>query len=184
MKKTFIFSILLFLTLSLFVLPTNNVKAAEGGLSFSSAVLNKVEKTYSAVPRTIEAEVYLPTSYTTRAGVIFGNYGGTSGDFSFEVQTNGKLRFFYDSLDKGDISLVSSVADVRTGSWAHVAVSFDYANKCVNFYIDGVLKDSMAITYDLSSKITDYNCVLGGDNRSDNSQYFKGQMKNVAVYSD
>ena len=156
---------------------------AAKGLSFSAGTLHKLDKALSALPLTVEAEVYLPKTYTQRPGVIFGNYAGSGKNFSFEIQTGGVPRLFYTDTKGKDQSILFNKVDIRTGDWAHIAVSFDFTNKTISLYLNGELKETVACSTDMLPAITDMNFVLGGDNRSGNAQYFKGQIRSVAAYS-
>lgn len=156
---------------------------AAKGLSFSADSLHKLDKLLSALPLTVEAEVYLPKSYTERAGVIFGNYAGSGKNYSFEVQKGGVPRLFYTDTNGKDQSILFNQVDIRTGDWAHVAISFDYANKTISLYLNGELKETVACSADMLPAITQIGFVLGGDNRTGNTQYFKGEIRSLAVYS-
>ena len=156
---------------------------AADGLSFTADSLRKVDKLLTAIPLTIEAEVYLAESYTERAGVIFGNYAGTKKNFSFEVQAGGVPRLYYTDTENADKSFLFSDVDIRTGDWAHVAITFDFSTKTISFYLNGALVQEVTCTNDMISSIPEVAFVLGGDNRSGNAQYFKGQIRSLTAYS-
>ncbi len=166
-----------------YVLEVEIPAIASQGLTFQADTLHKIDKTLSALPLTVEAEIYLPKNYTERAGVIFGNYAGTAKNYSFEIQKGGIPRLYYTDANGKDQSILFNTVDVRTGDWVHLAVSFDYANKTISLYLNGELKETAACTVDMRPAITDINFVLGGDNRSGNAQYFKGEIRFLAAYS-
>jgi len=153
------------------------------GLSFSAGSLRKIDEKLSSLPLTIEADVYLPEKYAERAGVIFGNYAGSRKNLNFEIQKNGVPRFYYTDTNNKDQSILFNKVDIRTGDWVHLAISFDYANRTISLYLNGELAESVACTADMIPAITDVGFVLGGDNRSGNGQYFKGEIRSLAVYS-
>lgn len=153
------------------------------GLSFKADTLHKLDRPLSALPLTVAAEVYLPKTYTERAGVIFGNYAGSGKNYNFEIQKGGIPRLYYTDTNGKDQSILFNKVDIRTGDWVHLAVSFDYANKTISLYLNGELKETVACTANMLPAITDMIFVLGGDNRSGNAQYFKGQIRSLAVYS-
>lgn len=53
----------------------------------------------------------------------------------------------------------------------------------VSCYLNGVLAETKYFYPALDSGITDFPFVLGGDQRTANSGYFKGELKDVAVFS-
>ncbi len=154
------------------------------GLSFKQSVHHRISNKLSATPLTIEAEIYVDPSITGRAGAIFGNYNGVREDWLFEIYENGVPRFYYiDSTDTVRDVRFSQV-DVRTGGWVHIALTFDFAQRTISLYLNGEVAQTVGCDIDLTDDITRYEFVLGGDNRSNNGNYFKGQMRYVAVYSD
>ena len=66
----------------------------------------------------------------------------------------------------------------------HIAFTFDYANGVMSVYLNGELAQSIPCTANLAEDITMYRFIVGGDGRSDNGNYFKGQIKSIAAYSD
>ena len=162
------------------ILPANRAN----GLSFLQSthyrISNKLEKT----PLTIEAEICVDPSVTGRAGVIFGNYYGIRQDWLFEIYENGVPRFYYTDSTGNVKDYKFNNVDVRTGEFVHIALTFDYAKREITLYLDGEIAQTIVCGNDLASDITRYQFVLGGDNRSNNGVYFKGQIRSVAAYSD
>ncbi len=155
---------------------------AADGLSFTEDSLRKVDKLLTALPLTIEAEVYLPKTYTDRAGVIFGNYSNSK-NWNFEVQANGIPRLYYTDTTGENADFKFNNVDIRTGDWAHVAITFDYSTKTISFYLNGTLAQTLSCTNDMSISALDVAFVLGGDNRSGNAQYFKGEIRSLTAFS-
>ena len=185
MKTKKLISLVLALAMiaSFAVLPLT-ANAAE--LVFSSNPIYKTSKAFSEYPLTYEATVKLPAGYSQRPGVIAGNYkDDITNCISFEVQTNGNPRIFvrYGSAGGQNISILFNNVNICTGEWVHVAIAIDRTNSKVLCYINGELKQTISnITYP-AFNITNPLC-LGADLRNGNAQYFKGNIKNVALYSD
>ncbi len=154
------------------------------GMSFTDAeTFYEVNKMYATLPNTIEAEVFLPTLVSARAGVIVGNWSNDSvASIGFEIAANGVPRFRYNTAAGvvNDYSFHS--VDVRTGDWAHVTVVHDKNNNETACYLDGVKLQSVAYSdYPTDAMQTFY---LGGDHRANNAQNFKGFIRSVALFED
>ena len=154
------------------------------GLSFAQSVHHRISEKLSATPLTIEAEFYVDKNVSGRLGAIFGNYYGIREDWLFEIHENGIPRFYY-SDEAGNVKDIRfSNVDVRTGDWVHLALTFDFEQRVMSLYLNGQLAQMVACEFDLADDITRYQFVLGGDNRSNNGNYFKGHLRYVAAYSD
>ena len=159
-------------------LDTENVD----GMSFTAEPVYVVNKNLETLPQTFEAEVFLPKTSSGRAGAILGNWG-LGASLSFEVNYGGNVRFYHTDTNGKDQSLIFSQSDIRTGTWAHVAVVHDKENNLTACYIDGKLVQTLAY-YEYSEDITAAKFCLGGDNRSGNAIYFKGWIRSVSAYTD
>ena len=141
--------------------------------------------TLAAVPHTFEAEVYFPSTFASdeRGGVIIGNYGSETECLNLEVHTNGRLRYYWQDA-AGDAHAVYFNAGLYCGAWKHVAITYDDIVNTATCYVDGELlgTEVVDVTVPAPNSVKDY--VLGGDRRSGNEQYFKGNLRSVAVYSD
>ncbi len=153
------------------------------GMSFLKSAHHRMTDKLPKNPLTLEAEIFVPTTVTGRAGAIFSNYMGVRQDWHFEIFENGVPRFYYHDAGGNIRDIKFTDVDVR-GKWVRIAFTFDYANKAMSLYIDGTLRQTVKCEYDLASDITTFKFLVGGDGRSDNSQYFKGQIRSIAVYSD
>lgn len=152
------------------------------GMTFNVEPVYLVGKKLETAPNTFEAEVFLPKTFSGRAGSILGNWGlGSS--MSFEVNYNGNVRFYHTDSNGKDQSLLFDKSDIRTGKWAHVAVVHDKENNQTACYIDGKLVQTLGY-FEYGDKVLDANFCLGGDNRSGNAIYFKGWIRSVTAYSD
>ena len=153
-------------------------------MSFLQSTHYRISDTFEKTPLSLEAEIYVDPSVSGRAGAIFGNYYGIRQDWLFEIHENGVPRFYYTDAAGNVKDYKFSQVDVRTGDWVHIALTFDFENGTINLYLDGEIAQIIICEADLASDITRYQFVLGGDNRSNNGIYFKGQIRSLAAYSD
>ena len=164
---------------------TENIPATkENGLSFLQSTHYRLSDKLTATPRTVEAMIYLDPSVKGRGGAIFGNYYGIREDWLFEIYDNGVPRFYYSDAAGNIKDIRFNNVDVRTGDWAHVALTFDYENGTISFYLNGEIAQIVLCDLDLADDITRYQFVVGGDNRSNNGDFFHGKIASVAAYSD
>lgn len=154
------------------------------GMEFLASTFYKLDERFDKTPLSVEADIYLDPSFSGRAGSIFSNYMGIRQDWHFEIFENGVPRFYYHDNTGNIKDIKFNEVDVRTGDWVHIAFTFDYANRTMSVYLDGELAQSVAIVNDLAEDITTYRFIVGGDGRNTNGNYFKGQIKSVAAYSD
>ena len=105
----------------------------------------------------------------------------TSPRANFEIYSNGSPRVYITDGNGKAYSFVFDKANVYTGKWVHIAVVRENANT-MTCYIDGEFVQTISKT--VPEAISNDYHVLGGDLRSGNAQYFKGRIKNVAMYSD
>ncbi len=148
------------------------------GSKFASDKTSLLE-TLSATPRTIEATIKLAKSFEGRAGVIVGNNNGADGkQLNLEVHTNGRVRLFFNN-GKEKVSCLFS-KDIRSSKPVHIAVTVN--GKTATLYVDGeaVESNTLSATYDGITQ----NFTIGGDNRQGNTQYFKGVIYSVSLFSD
>ncbi len=151
------------------------------GRTFTAEDNFRTGKVLSTYPRTYEAVINLPKSYTGRGGVIFGNYNMGS-NVSFELSSYGKPRFYICGS-----SYVFDDVDIRSEDYVHLAITIENFDeetltadlKC---YLNGVLKSTITGA-ELREDFLVANLALGGDLRSENTQYFKGAIKYAAAYS-
>ena len=154
----------------------------KGGMAFT-AEMYKLAKKIDQPINTFVATVYFPESYITsqRGGVIIGNYGNSSANVNFEIYSDGSPRIYITDKAGTVYNFVFDKANVYTGKWVNIVIvrESSAAMKC---YIDGKLVQTLNQSSP-EPKTSDYH-VLGGDLRSGNEQFFKGRIKNVALYSE
>ncbi len=132
-----------------------------------------------SVPNTFEAIVNVPTTVTDRAGVIVGNYkSGEKNVLSFEVYSEGKPRLYF--KDKGVVGDCTFDTDIRSDKPEHIVITVD--GTLATLYVNGVETETKELVLELPTKVEDLK--VGGDNRSGNTQYFKGTIYSVALYED
>ena len=154
------------------------------GLSFLQNQHYMIPKHLSATPLSIEAEIKLDPSFSGRAGAIFGNYYGIRQDWLLEIYENGVPRFYYVDASGNIVDIKFNDVDVRTGEFVHIALTFDIERGLITFYMNGEAKQTAECKIDLAPDITRYQFVVGGDNRSNNGIYFRGEIRSIAAYSD
>ncbi len=154
------------------------------GPDFLSNDTYQICKALPAMPKTLEAWVCFPkdTDASTRGGVILGNYPGNwKGSFNFEIYSKGRPRLYYTALDGKVTDAIFDQVNVYTGQWVHLAVVQDVAGKALRCYVDGALAQTLSMT------IPDYipvgSLYVGGDFRDGNTQFFKGRLRSVCLYS-
>ena len=169
---------------SLAIIPA--AAADDGGLTFTEYDLYKPAKTYEETPNTFEAWVKLPKSYTARGGVIVGNYGVGNSVINFEIHNSGRPRLYWTESNGKNSDWIFTSVNVCTGDWVHVAIVRDVDAGKVHCYVDGVLKQSLAIASDKGSEATipAGGLYIGGDPRGGNAQCFKGAIREIAVFAD
>lgn len=183
MKRFLWLAIALLLLLSAGILPAVATNPDEG-MTFSESEFCAVARPYEAIPRTLEAWVYVPKEDGARQGVIIGNLSGSSPCINFEITTGGKPRLYVIDGDKNKYDLTFSGADVRTGDWAHVAIVYDAPNGKANCYINGLLRATKDGITELDTGVIQNAFVLAGDHRSGNLQYFKGALRSVSLFTN
>ncbi len=166
--------------------------ASLGGINNQLRIDNNIEHVWddevyylqnenlSTLPLTVSAVVYLPSGYTSRAGVILGSYGQSREVFSFEINTNARLRL-YVTDNAGVKTDITCSTSLTTGEWLQVAITINGTS--VTFYQNGT---SIGTGTFSSSKTINFSTglVVGGDLRDKNENYFKGYIRGVAAYND
>ena len=160
------------------------------GRSFDATDDLALAKRLDAQPLTYEAVFYAPSSIR-RSGVIFGNYYDSSNScINFEIHNDGVPSVFLRDSDGNTMDMKFTKVDVRTDEWVHLVITHEMnADGAVfNCYVNGELVDTIttALDYELDMEDIQFTnaLALGRDSRSGNAQYFKGKIRNVALYSD
>ena len=157
------------------------------GLSFERRTTYETEGAISQEPYTISTWIYLPTGYTSRGGVIFGNYFDSKTPcVSFEVSDNGVPRFYHINGNGEVVNLAFDKASIIADEWTNL--TFAISGNSVSCYRNGVLVDTITSSVDITLDAVTNQYVLGGDLRQawntsqTNQYYFKGKIIDVALY--
>ncbi len=170
--------------------------AADNGVPFDNYHIYSTADANNTFPLTVEATICMAAN-TPKDGVgstILGNYkDDKTASVSFEIQKDGSPRVLFLDNNKTQYSFIFSDVNVYTGKLTHIAFSIDKAASTISCFIDGVQKQvrKQRLPANLADTLKSPLCI-GGDNRleaakaieSYNEQYFKGSIKNVALYSD
>ena len=139
------------------------------------------------VPRTIQTKIKLDANFSasSSAGIIMGNYSYSSTKyFNLSIDTNGNPKVSY-RVNAGANTVLFDKVDVRTGEYVDLAVAFDRTSGYWHCYVDGVLKQSVGKFPDIDDSVLNMPFCLGGHYTVlSQNIYFKGEIKNIAVYSD
>ena len=165
----------------------------ESGVAFGSV--------FDSAPSTVSAwiKVDRDTPDDEHVGTVMGNaerkmsssvlydYWNT---FSFEITTNGNPKFEWRVSRTSKVVFIVENADVRTGSWMHVAFTRDVDNGLITCYINGTAVATMNVA---ASKIANFSFVkpvMIGNDYTDNhilalsfTPDFHGSIADVRVYS-
>ena len=148
-------------------------------------------KQLEQIPVTFEAWVYIPSAQYSGKNAVISNYLEISGDefFDFCIHPNGiPCLYIGRGLGESYATFEFSDAQVPADTWTHVAVVYGTGSegKQAFCYINGELKhQSAASNYvSMNERVLENPVCLGGDLRSFNQQWFKGQLGEVRVYAD
>ena len=110
-------------------------------------------------------------------GRIFSNgWPGNSG-FGWGILPGNNMRFTTYGIKDYDSSLTVVPQD---GAWHYVAVVFDFTNTA-NFYLDGVLTDSIPGPSPARTTVFDLN--IGRNPTSTAEEFFNGSIDEAAIYA-
>lgn len=187
MKKILFFAMLTVLLCAGFVLGAS-MAAETDGLYFNDVnMLYSVEKDFGKEPLTVEAVVFFNERKIGKSsgGTLFGNYNvwdETSKNFDIYINNGGhpvlRIRNFSSIYE-----YTFENASVYKSDWVHLAIVRDTANMEARCYINGELTDTVK-TANLTSPRASMSYRIGSNNAFTNSNYFKGALKSLAVYSD
>lgn len=177
--------ILIFMLLMGLSIPAAAVDNAAEGLTFVAEDKYCQTNALDEIPSTFEANIYIPADFpgSERPGTIIGNYAGVAGCVNLEIHQNGRFRYYAIDSENHIFDYVFTQTDLRTGQWTHIALTRDIEHDILALYINGELAQTVKTT-ELESSLNDSSLVVGGDRRTGNSVYFKGNIRSIAMYSD
>lgn len=156
----------------------------------------RMTDTLDKLPLTVEATIKMPTIFTGGAGnTIIGNHKYANYTYSLEIDANGHPYVVFDPPYKQRRVMTFDEVDVRTGEWLHLAMVTDINLDTVACYVDGVLKQTLAIpthedpvlesNTDFLNYKLDTPLFIGRDDRGGHDKYyFKGKIKNLTMFWD
>ena len=148
-------------------------------------------KPLSDAPYSFEAWIKVPESTTDR-GYLFSNYDGGSGTstyygnstygnrtISVEILAGGSPQLLFGPDDgSGKLGSRASIkfdqVDVRTGEWLHLAIVKEPTR--VVCYVNGKEKQAIENTQNYYKDDILLPYAFGADNRSSNSEFFRGAV--------
>ena len=154
-----------------------------------------VQKHFTELPRAFEAEVNFTKSYTS-ASPIIANWPNSDSreSFGFQITKDGKPCLYYYSTtydtENAKVVPVKTQAtfnyDVYEKGWVRLSVvnEFSDGKPVYKLYVNGVLTDtltSFTTVHDIdavASQTVTRELSIGNDGKN----YFKGELRNVAVY--
>ena len=138
---------------------------------------------------TLEAELYVPEAYRTgRAGSIISNYDGGSNkeSWAFEIR-NGHLFVFADNgtcYIEMTYDITQHMGTDAAPQYAKIAVVGDTDTGDISLYVNGEYKERVNYSGKASDMFnTSETLCIGADRRPGNSSYFKGNIRNLAIFS-
>lgn len=132
------------------------------------------------MPKTIEV-TFKADSFAAN-NVLVGNQGTYHASISVEINSSGFPCVYYVMPDGTSKSSTFSLAKVAAGEVTHLTIVRDTEGKKIYCYINGVLKDSLKCT--AVDYVPAYPYGVGGDYRTGNEAYFRGEILNVTMYAD
>ena len=184
MKKFLTLVLALALLCTLWVCPVS----AEEGVAFESTVTYTMDKPFSKVPWTMEATVLLPDNGDAYAlgGTIVGNYSKfLSVDHqTFGVHSAGNPRITFNDDNRSNETITFTKVNILSNEWTHLTLVLDPILKQAHCYVNGELKETVSNLDFSTDVVVDAPSFVGGDPRENNTNFFRGRIKNVALYSD
>lgn len=165
--------------------------APKEDITWNKSDLYVLESVVEEMPKTIEAWVQLDPSYAKAGGAIFSNVNAnvhvagsytslSTNAISLEINTKGRPKLYHKNNAGDLITVTFNNADVRDEDFVHLSVTRD--GDTAYCYLNGVLMDKAEfITEDFVSA---YRFAVGNDYQEKRTNYFKGQIKELSVYSD
>ena len=162
--------------------------AEDGYMMFQPYGIYKTEAPLDAIPTTYEAWVRVPEGRSGTSGVVISNANSYyNNSFQIHIYEDGApaIKFVNKVPDGPKFSYKSytfSNSAVNTGEWTHVAIVADTSAEKISCYINGELSETK--TFSFVPELSPLPLVLGGVNLSGNADFYKGQLRSVALYAD
>lgn len=176
-------SILLAAVLLLSVISVTATTEEKTGITCSNMYYYTVNDVYSEPIITFEAEIRLPAGYTENAGYIMGTHGYAEEFYNFRINENGMPHMYIRNSDYVHDEYKFTKVNVATGEWVHLAIVRDTENDLMKCYVDGEYVQSLSLS-DKTFVQSNSPFAIGGDFTELNSNYFKGEIASIKLYSD
>lgn len=153
------------------------------GAEFARETMYKAQ--VETLPLTFAATVrFDETIGSSRGGVILGNYvDGDAPCFNFEIHQNGNPRLYIIAENGMVHDYIFKEVSVYTGQKTQVMISVDTVEDKAVCYLDGEAVQTLSIG-NVMPMTFQRDAAVGGDLRSGNGQYFKGELFDVAWCED
>ena len=186
MKRILTLLLILTILATSVVLPAN---AEDEGIGFIPTTTYIAPRPFGNLPLTMEAVINLKNEGEnySNGGTIFGNYTkyNTVDNLTYSIHSGGHPRITFVGDEKNSETITFGEVSVLDLGWVHLTLSLDPKNQEAKCYINGELKQTVTGLDRLSETVNiDNPSYLGGDLREDNTNYFRGRIKSVAVYND
>ena len=185
----------------------------EEGKTFSTEERNALANEMGTLPQTVEAVFELNENAAREGesyGMLFSNHDYWSSQISFEVAAEGhpQVTFWINESMEDELSVhgdkmkctklifLFDKVDVRSYGETRLTLVHDREKAEVRCYVNGELKQTLTqkeiLTEaqleegvpDIDDFATKQNFVVGGDWMGSNGHYFKGVLKELAVWAD
>ncbi len=156
------------------------------GMTFHAEDYYRTENLLTTLPATYEATVQFPADYDPekKGGAILGNYQVKSvPGFQFRIDDGGTPGLIIVDDQKAYHYYEFDQINVYTGEWVHIAIAKDSAGGTLSCYINGQLKQTITAESPETVQML-HTLGLGSDHQRLNEFYFKGSIRNAALYSD
>ncbi len=175
--------------------------ASYGGLALSGGTDEVTGKKFAmdsyhtckdteTMPVTLEAWVYIPDSLKGEAvGTLYGNYWAASkygnAFINWAIAKDATPRLVWSSSLDGEMyDVYFNESRLPTDAWSHLSLVYDGDTGVISCYVNGVLTETKYYYPAIDPDVLELPMILGGDNRTMNASYFKGEIGDITVYSD
>ncbi|MBQ3017076.1 MAG: metallophosphoesterase [Clostridia bacterium] len=147
-------------------------------------------KDADVIPVTLEAWVYVPASLEGEAlGTLYGNYWTSSkygmAYINWEIAKNATPKLVWNSsLDGENYDVTFSESQLPTNAWTHLAIVYNGDTGVVSCYVNGTLTEEKYYYPAIDPDVLELPMMIGSDIRTMNTNYFKGEIGDITVYSD
>ena len=156
--------------------------AEEEGAQFSREAAYKVS--VEKLPLTFAATVRFAQTESGRGGTVVGNYvDGSTPCFNFEIHEKGDPRLYIIAENGMVHDYIFKDVCVYTGQKTQIVIAVDTQEDKAICYLDGQIAQTLSIGI-VKPMTFDRESAVGGDLRSGNDQYFRGELFDVGWYDD